>query len=208
MINLVLLRHGETALNKGGVVDGRSSSNLTVLGKQQAAAAGAYLHATRFIGSRPWRLISSPFPRATETAANAFPGINVELDPGFQEVDAGHMQGQDWKSAVQRMVINHDHRFETPFPDGESYRQAQVRAMTALGRHLRSEPMDIVIVSHGGIIVLMLLELLGLPASAFPFAEIDNGSCTIVQCHDFDGVLVPKLKLLNHVPILSLDLPR
>lgn len=200
--NLILLRHGETAFNVGGVVDGRSSSTLTALGKQQAAAAGAYLRAARFIGPRPWRLISSPFPRATETAANAFPGTHVELDAGFQEVDVGHMQGRDWKTAVQRMVIKDDHHFETPFPSGESYREGQLRAIAAVGKYLRSEPMDNVIVSHGGIIVLMLLQLLNLPASVFPFAEIDNGSCTVVECHDFDGLLVTKLKLLNHVPLM------
>src|SRR5438270_599571 len=69
---LVLVRHGQTAVNAGGRLQGRIDAPLTDVGRSQAAAAAAAVLAV----ATPARVITSPLLRARETAA-AF-GVTVE----------------------------------------------------------------------------------------------------------------------------------
>lgn len=65
MKRLYLLRHGQTEFNVKKLVQGRCDSPLTVLGRQQARAAAAWLKAH---GAVPDKVVSSPLGRAMDTA--------------------------------------------------------------------------------------------------------------------------------------------
>lgn len=65
MKRLYLLRHGQTEFNVKKLVQGRCDSPLTVLGRQQARAAAAWLKAH---GVVPDKVVSSPLGRAVDTA--------------------------------------------------------------------------------------------------------------------------------------------
>ena len=65
MKRLYLLRHGQTEFNVKKLVQGRCDSPLTVLGRQQAQAAAAWLKAH---GVVPDKVVSSPLGRAMDTA--------------------------------------------------------------------------------------------------------------------------------------------
>lgn len=65
MKRLYLLRHGQTEFNVKKLVQGRCDSPLTVLGRQQARAAAAWLKAH---GVVPDKVVSSPLGRAMDTA--------------------------------------------------------------------------------------------------------------------------------------------
>lgn len=65
MKRLYLLRHGQTEFNVKKLVQGRCDSPLTVLGRQQAHAAAAWLKAH---GVVPDKVVSSPLGRAMDTA--------------------------------------------------------------------------------------------------------------------------------------------
>lgn len=65
MKRLYLLRHGQTEFNVKKLVQGRCDSPLTVLGRQQARAAAAWLKAH---GVVPDKVVSSPLGRAIDTA--------------------------------------------------------------------------------------------------------------------------------------------
>ena len=74
---LVLVRHGQTAANRGGLLQGRVDLPLTDLGHHQARAAAQYLADARVV-----RVVSSPLQRACATAqtiADGF-GLDVEVD--------------------------------------------------------------------------------------------------------------------------------
>lgn len=66
MKRLYLLRHGQTEFNVKKLVQGRCDSPLTVLGRQQARAAAAWLKAH---GVVPDKVVSSPLGRAMDTAS-------------------------------------------------------------------------------------------------------------------------------------------
>ena len=85
---LVLVRHGQTASNRRGLLLGRADPPLCDEGREQAEALARALPV-------PARLISSPLLRARETAdaLAAASGAVVEVDPRWVEMDYGELDG-------------------------------------------------------------------------------------------------------------------
>ena len=84
---LILLRHGRTAVNAGGRLQGRIDAELDDVGIAQAAAAGTHLR-ERF---GDFTVVSSPLVRARSTAAAL--GRDVVVDDRFIELDYGSWDG-------------------------------------------------------------------------------------------------------------------
>lgn len=82
---ITFVRHGQTAANRGGLLQGRADVPLTDLGHSQAALVAAGLSAT------PIRVLASPLSRALDTAAPiaARFGLDVEVDERLVELDYG-----------------------------------------------------------------------------------------------------------------------
>jgi len=87
---IAFVRHGQTALNRGGRLQGRVDAPLSALGAQQAAALGA-----SFAGEAITRVISSPLQRARDTAAAiaVHHGLAVDVDERLIELDYGDWDG-------------------------------------------------------------------------------------------------------------------
>jgi broad specificity phosphatase PhoE len=81
---LVLLRHGQTAVNAEGRLLGRADPELTELGFAQARAAAVAI-------GEVGRVVSSPLQRARVTA-ECF-GVPVEIDDRWIELDYGVLDG-------------------------------------------------------------------------------------------------------------------
>jgi broad specificity phosphatase PhoE len=81
---LILVRHGQTQVNAEGRLQGRSDAPLTELGRQQAAALAVVVAGAK-------RVVSSPLPRAMETAAMLGPPVDV--DERWTEIDYGGLEG-------------------------------------------------------------------------------------------------------------------
>ncbi len=79
---LIFVRHGRTAANASGLLQGRVDNPLDGLGLRQAAAIAASLAELR----AP-RVLSSPLRRAVQTAEAL--GLPIELDERFIELDYG-----------------------------------------------------------------------------------------------------------------------
>jgi broad specificity phosphatase PhoE len=208
VISVLLVRHCETALNAQGLIDGNSASCVTERGRSQARALRAHLNGVNrgWLDQSRTRWLVSPMVRAAETATLvAGPGCETEHD--FREVDVGRVQGKGWVDAIEDNTLSAGHDVHTAFPGGESFRDAQARAMGALFRHLNGASGDLAIVAHGGIIVLLILGMLEIPIAQFPFSVIDNGSCSIVELHSIRGRMVPKIKLINYAPPIETELP-
>lgn len=83
-MTLILVRHGQTALNAEGRLQGLLDSPLTDLGRRQAARLAIAL-------GRPARVISSPLGRCLDTAQMF--GLPVEVDQRWIEIDYGDLDG-------------------------------------------------------------------------------------------------------------------
>ena len=84
-MTLILVRHGQTAVNAEGRLQGRIDAPLTDLGRRQSAASGAALPA------EVSRVVVSPLLRARQTAeAFGLPSsVPVEVDERWIELDYG-----------------------------------------------------------------------------------------------------------------------
>lgn len=87
---IAFCRHGQTALNQGGRLQGRVDARLSELGRQQAGALALLLARERVT-----RVVSSPLSRACDTAAAIADahGLAVEVDDRLIELDYGAWDG-------------------------------------------------------------------------------------------------------------------
>ncbi|MEX3770870.1 glucosyl-3-phosphoglycerate phosphatase, partial [Mycolicibacterium fortuitum] len=83
---LVLLRHGQTEYNAGSRMQGQLDTELSDLGRDQAAAAAEVL-AKR----QPLLIVSSDLKRALDTAMTLGDraGISVQIDKRLRETHLG-----------------------------------------------------------------------------------------------------------------------
>lgn len=93
---IYLVRHGQTAFNREGRLQGHVDSPLTELGRAQARQAGETLK--RLInGDGGWRIVCSPLGRARATAEAIGQALGVgeiEEDARLMEVSWGEWDGR------------------------------------------------------------------------------------------------------------------
>lgn len=117
---LILVRHGRTAANAAGLLQGRKDNPLDDVGELQAAAVGAAVGPVDLV-------VSSPLRRARQTAA-AF-GAEVRIDDRFVELDYGEWEARPVADvAAESWVAWRDDPDFRP-PGGETLRE--------LGRRVR-----------------------------------------------------------------------
>lgn len=88
---LIVLRHGQTAHNVGGIWQGHLDTELSAVGRDQARAAGIAI-AER----RPDLIRASDLQRAyaTAEAVAARTGLAIQADERLREIDVGSWQGR------------------------------------------------------------------------------------------------------------------
>jgi broad specificity phosphatase PhoE len=137
---LLLARHGRTAANAGGLVQGRVDLALDDTGRAQAAALATVVGKAR-------RVVTSPLRRARETA-EAF-GLPVTVDERWIELDYGEWDQRPLTSVSEETwrVWRADADFAPP--GGESLADLGRRVRAAC-EDLMEEAVgdDIVVVSH------------------------------------------------------------
>ncbi len=140
---LILVRHGQTSANAGGLLQGRIDLPLDDEGRIQALRTGAHIR-ENFPHAR---VISSPLMRAVQTA-QAISG-DVEIDDRFIELDYGSWDGIAMSEVdpTQWAKWRDDSSFRPP--GGESLLELEHRVKPAL-EQLRNEAQDrdVVVVSH------------------------------------------------------------
>jgi len=171
---LDLLRHGETEL--GGGFRGSLDDALTEQGWAQMRAAVA--------DAGPWdRLVSSPLQRCARFAERlaAETGLPLALEPGLQELHFGEWEG---RSALDLM---HDHEealglfWADPYaftpPAGEPVLAFSGRVLAALGRlHAAYADERVLLVTHGGVMRLLLARARGLPREQLLQVQVGHGA--------------------------------
>jgi alpha-ribazole phosphatase len=152
---LILVRHGRTALNAQGRLQGRLDEPLDSLGLEQAAAVAHLLGPVD-------RVISSPLLRAQQTA-EAF-GVPVTVDSRWIELDYGELDGRLMSSLGTDMWDRWICDASFAPPGGESMAMMEKRVVTAC-EDLRAAMAEsvVVVVSHVSPIKAALGWVLGVP---------------------------------------------
>lgn len=178
-LRLDLLRHGETEL--GGGLRGSLDDALTPRGWEQMHAAVA--------AGGPWdRLVSSPLQRCAQFAQQlgARLDVPVHLDKDLQELHFGAWEG---RSAAALMDTDAEalgrfwadpYRF-TP-PDGEPVLAFSARVLAAVERlHAAYAGQRVLLISHGGVMRLLLARARGLPREQLLNVEVAHGALFSLQ---------------------------
>ncbi|MCW8278078.1 alpha-ribazole phosphatase family protein [Pseudomonas sp. PCH199] len=173
-LRLDLLRHGETEL--GGGLRGSLDDALTEKGWQQMRTA--------VMEQGPWdRLVSSPLQRcarfAEELAAQL--GLSVEFDQNLQELHFGSWEGQ---SAAALMETDADALglfWADPYsftpPKGEPVADFSARVLAAMVRLQAAYAGErVLLISHGGVMRLLLAQARGLPREQLLNVEVSHGA--------------------------------
>jgi broad specificity phosphatase PhoE len=162
VFKLLLVRHGETSWIREGKIQGRSDVSLNRAGRQQAGKAARFLR--RY---RPIRVFSSGLARSKQTAEiiRRQCKVCVTVDPRLNELFFGLWEGKTAKEISVRYPMQykkwkHPRRDFRP-PHGESIDEMKLRVGSFLNE-LKASGIsgNLVVVSHGGPIRLMLHKLL------------------------------------------------
>lgn len=139
---LYIVRHGRTAANAGGRIQGRLDLDLDDFGRSQAARLGAYI-------GKVDRVITSPLRRAVQTAGAFSTEAEIEIDERWIELDYGALDGAPLGD-VSDATWSQWYEDPTFVPaGGESLADLQTRVEAALAEvHAASRDRDIVVVSH------------------------------------------------------------
>jgi probable phosphoglycerate mutase len=186
-MRVLLVRHGETAWNRDGRINGWAPVGLTDRGHEQAAAVGDHVAANYEVSA----LHSSDLRRAVQTAEGVADALGVSPDGvredgAWRERDFGVYQGltDEEVRAADPDLIERYRRGEVPAderpPSGESPAEFRERVLDgwatlpATGTRL--------VVTHNGPIVVVLAAVTGRDVdAAFDAFDVPNGSLTVVE---------------------------
>ena len=193
---LVMLRHGQTEYNAGSRMQGQLDTELSDLGREQAAAAAEVL-AKR----QPVLIVSSDLRRALDTAVvlGERAGLPVLVDTRLRETHLGDWQGLthlevDAAAPGARLAWRDNARWAPH--GGESRVDVAARSMPVVAELIAEqsewgvdEPeRPVVLVAHGGLIAALTAALLGLPVDNWPIlGGMGNASWVQLSGHSETG---------------------
>lgn len=155
MGRLILVRHGESLGNRERIfATSPHDLPLTELGYEQAQAA-AHRIAKLY---RPSLVVSSAYVRASETAriiAGAL-GVPLRVELDLHEREVGAHRGLSYDSLTQAPDYDAVRPWAWKPQGGESYQEVQARVAPTMDRLAADHPEeDVVLVSHGGVMVTL-----------------------------------------------------
>lgn len=201
MATFFLIRHAVNEWVKTGKLAGWTPAvHLNDLGRVQAEALGQRLVETKLTA-----LYSSPLERTIETAqaiAKHHPDLTLHVENGVGEVRYGEWQGKALKKlAKQKAWYTVQHvPSRMQFPDGETMRGAQARAVDTIERLNLEHPEGIVaVVSHSDIIKMIVAHYLGMHLDLFQRLNISPASLSIIQLGS-DRPMIQVVNDTSHLP--------
>lgn len=189
MPTLLLVRHGRTAANAGGVLAGRSEGiHLDDVGREQAVAAGA-----RMGGLPISALVTSPLERTVETAEVL--GDTWDLRPDvvpderFVECGYGSWTGRKLKDLAKEPLWKtvQANPSAVRFPGGESLPEMYARAVAGVrewDRRVAAEHGEDalwVAVSHGDVIKAIIADAYGIHLDQFQRIMVGPASISVIH---------------------------
>jgi broad specificity phosphatase PhoE len=191
-VRILLIRHGRTAWNEQGRMQGRADLPLSAEGRADVL---------RWRLPETWadaRWLSSPLRRATETAA-LLTDRPVAIEPRLIEMDWGAWEGfrlaELREKAPEAMAANEARGLDFRPPGGESPREVRTRLET-LFADLAAEPADVVCVTHRGVIRAALSLATGWDMLSKSPLRLADDAALILRCDaagrvEPDGSLLP-----------------
>jgi probable phosphomutase (TIGR03848 family) len=186
---VILVRHGRTSANVGGVLAGRTPGvRLDDAGVSQAERTAARLAPVPLAA-----VVSSPLERCKQTAQAVVraqtAALRVATDRGLTECDYGDWQGRPLKELAKEPLwkVVQTQPSAATFPGGESLGSMQARVVDAVRRRDAAVEAEHgpgavwVAVSHGDLVKAVLADALGMHLDLFQRLHVDPASVSIVR---------------------------
>src|SRR5262245_24781717 len=207
-MNILLVRHGETAWNREGRYQGRTDIPLSEIGHAQVKALGERLRAIEIDVA-----YASPLGRAKATAEAILAGrtTSLELDPGLLEISHG-----DWEGKLASDVqLSHAEMFgiwrtkpgrESPAgPGAETLGDVETRAWPVLARICDQLTGDqtALLAAHDAVNRVLLCRVLGLPLDRIWSFRQAPASLNVLSGPSLHELQIVRLNDAEHVaPLL------
>jgi len=203
---LILIRHGETLWNTQLRMQGSLDSDLTSKGESQIKALGEWMKEVPFD-----YLYCSDSGRARKTAEaiSKNTGHTLNVEERLREKDLGIFEGLTSEEA-RELYPETFHLFKTAganyvIDQGESTQQLLDRALEAIEEIRISHPQKVaVLVTHGGVVRVLMKHVLGVPLDAPTQFMISNTGIFRLVWRDkwivAEMGAVPHLEKKNNVP--------
>jgi probable phosphoglycerate mutase len=180
---LCVIRHGETAWNAEGRVQGQTDVPLSAQGAAQALALAAALAGERFAA-----LYTSDLARVRQTAAPAARvlGLAPRLEAALRERHYGKFETLTYAEARERYPLDFA-RFKAKepgydFESGESLARFSRRALACVATIARRHAGEQVLVfTHGGVLEMVRRHALGIGLTAPRDFEIPNAAINWIE---------------------------
>lgn len=172
-MRLLLVRHGETALNAARILQ-PPDTPLSERGLAQAEALGR-----RLAGETIAAVWASDLPRAWQTAQALAAGRPLRAEPLLQERNFGDLRGRCYDALGFDPLAD-----SAAPPGGEALAEFEARIDQALQRALDAAgalPGALLLVTHGLVIRSLLARRLALPPGVALPARIGNASLSVVE---------------------------
>jgi probable phosphoglycerate mutase len=180
MTTLLLIRHATTAAT-GQRLGGRTQASLDDRGREQADATAQRL------ADVPLRAVyASPLARTMETAEAVARPHRLPVQPvdGLLEVEYGRWTDRPLKPLYRNKLwpVIQARPSLVRFPDGETIRQAQLRAVDALEALVAKHRTTVVAaVTHADVIKAVVAFYLGQPLDLFQRLVVSPASVTALH---------------------------
>jgi broad specificity phosphatase PhoE len=186
---LILWRHGQTAWNAEGRIQGQHDAKLDDTGREQARVA-----ARQLVLRKPDRIVSSDLSRCSDTAAElaALTGLTPTYDVRLRERGFG-----DWQTLTRAEVRERWPEAFARWTNGEPIDEAGVETTEAVGERVAAALIEIVeahpgetvvVTTHGGAVRHVVGELLKWPHDVvYSVAPLDNCHWSELRHHPSRG---------------------
>jgi len=192
-MRLLLIRHALTP-HVGHKLSGWSSGvHLSEDGKKQAARLAERLHDVQIDA-----IYSSPLERAMETAQPIAKDhkLRIRQREEIGEVKYGELEGKSLRTLAKGKLWARLQTWPSDirFPGGESLRETQARAVSAIERLRAEHPkQNVAVVSHGDWIRLSVAHYLGAHIDLYRRINVDPASVSAILFFEF----MPVVQVVN-----------
>ncbi len=172
-MELILVRHGETAWSKSGQHTGQTDLALTDEGRAEGASARPIV--AQLLGGRTPAVYSSPRGRALTTAELVLPGLDRSVAPQIAEYDYGDYEGLT-SAQIRERRPDWD-IWRDGCPKGETTDEVGARA----DAFLAGKEGLVVAFSHGHMLRILAARFLGLPAAQGRIFTLDTAAVSVLK---------------------------
>jgi len=172
MVQLWLIRHGETAWSLSGQHTGRTDIPLTPRGVAQAEMLARRIAKKQFA-----MVLTSPLVRARETCRLAGHLAGARIDPDLTEWDYGSFEGRrtvDIEKEIPGWNI-----WTGALPGGETPEQVGARVDRVIARASGVDG-DVALFAHGHLLRILAARWLTLPAVGGRYFALDTASLSVL----------------------------